>query len=163
MPGKGRNLPKLDGEHLIHLRMVYDTRHEKKIFRYAYWHPAMNKWATNPCKDKALVLSKTANSSGCEETNWRPPCDFYKEGHTLAIGKENVPVPRALGTWCSSPLEHSSLRSQQSRKTKSTRSSSSGASSASSGPPSDAAERKVRAALPLAPPLATPPSHRPPS
>lgn len=142
MPGKGRNLPKLDGEHLIHLRMVYDTRHEKKIFRYAYWHPAMNKWATNPCKDKALVLSKTANSSGCEETNWRPPCDFYKEGHTLAIDKENVPVPRALGTWCSSPLEHSSLRSQQSRKTKSTRSSSSGASSASSGPPSDVSERK---------------------
>jgi hypothetical protein len=160
MPGKGRKLPKLEDEHLIHLRMVYD---KKGLLRYAYWSDG--KWATNASKDKALKLSQQANYTDDETANcnWRPPCDFYKEGHTLAIGKENVPVPRALGTWCSSPLEHSSLRSQQSRKTKSTRSSSSGASSASSGPPSDAAERKVRAALPLAPPLATPPSHRPPS
>jgi hypothetical protein len=46
MPGKGRKLPKLEDEHLIHLRMVYD---KKGLLRYAYWSDG--KWATNASKD----------------------------------------------------------------------------------------------------------------
>ena len=145
MPGNGRKLPKLDYQHAKHLTMVYDMRlKDKPVLRYAYWGP--HEWVTNPSKDKALELSIKHNG---DDPNWRPPGEFYKEGHILAIDKENVPVPqRTTGSWLDFPCDSSPQHpSRRSRKTKSTRSSS-GASSASSGPPSDPAERKVRAALP---------------
>mmetsp|Transcript_5658 Transcript_5658/g.13979 ORF Transcript_5658/g.13979 Transcript_5658/m.13979 type:complete len:705 (+) Transcript_5658:178-2292(+) len=84
MPAKGRKLPTLTGQAANHLVMVYD---KKRNLRYAYFNTATGQWVCNPGKEKALELSIKANG---DAPDWRPPSEFSKEGHTLAIDKENV-------------------------------------------------------------------------
>ena len=85
----GRKPPALKGQYDIHLIKVYDMRDpEKPILRYAYY--SNGEWVDNSCKHKALELSIQAN---CDDPNWRPPSEWYKEGYILAIDKENVPAP----------------------------------------------------------------------
>jgi len=144
MPGRaengGRKVPTLYDQDCIHLVLVYDIRQGKKRLRYAYW--SNGEWKTNSSKNEALQLSIKANG---EDPYWRPPSEFHKEGHIIAIDKENVPAPQrttSKGSWLDFPQHLSPQHpSRRSRNTKSTRSSS-GASSASSGPPSDPAKLK---------------------
>jgi len=142
MPGRaengGRKVPTLYGQDCIHLVLVYDMRQGKKRLRYAYW--SNGEWKTNSSKNEALQLSIKANG---EDPYWRPPS--HKEGHIIAIDKENVPAPERTtgkGSWLDFSQHPSPQHpSRRSCNTKSTRSSS-GASSASSGPPSDPAKLK---------------------
>ena len=84
----GRKLPKLDYQHAKHLTMVYDMRlKDKPVLRYAYWSPEKDEYVCHGCKNEALTRSIKAN---CDDPNWRPPGEFYKEGHILAM---NLPPP----------------------------------------------------------------------
>ena len=167
MPHIGRLEPELKDQYAIHLTKV---RGGQARLRFAIWIPTKQKWVTYANKNDALERSIKANG---DDPNWQSPSEFYMEGYTLSLDKENVPVSQrtaGTGNWCDLACEssprHPMNPSRRSRKTKST-GSSSGASSASSGPPSDPAERKVRAALPcpalpcpatIATQLATPPA-----
>ena len=88
MPGNGRKLPKLDYQHAKHLTMVYDMRlKDKPVLRYAYWSPEKDEFVCHGCKNEALTRSIKANG---DDPNWRPPSEFCKEGHILAM---NLPPP----------------------------------------------------------------------
>ena len=88
MPRNGRKLPTLDDQHAKHLTMVYDMRlKDKPVLRYAYWSPEKDEFVCHGCKNEALTRSIKAN---CDDPNWRPPGEFYKEGHILAM---NLPPP----------------------------------------------------------------------